>query len=146
MTPYIKRIDFQILKQYWTQVDHFKDPNKRILDVVSTLGPHETIYKNPKRQCYGLFYNNSLIGGTQIVEWEPHLIRYRTINILPEHRGKDLGWFLLEGAWKMDWEHCDTMMGWVRDTHYDWAKRHGFSEEGDWCGDHIRMERIAPWM
>lgn len=146
MTPRIKHIDFESLKSYWIQVDHFRDPSKRILDVISTLGPYKTIYKDPKRQAYGLFNEDKIIGVTQLVEWEPHLIRYRTINILPEYRGNDLGWFLLEGAWKMDWSHCDTMMGWVRDTHYDWSLKHGFKEEGDWYDGHIRMEKVATWM
>lgn len=141
----VKPIEFETIKQYWIEVDHFKDPNKRIEEIIKTLGPHITQELNPRRIAYGLFNNDMLIGATQLVHWSDNLIRYRTINIRSEYRGKDLGWYLLETAWNLDWIGQGNLFGWVRDTHYDWAIKHNFTEmDKHWTGDHIAMSRVMP--
>ena len=139
----IKKIDFDTLKNYWIEVDHFKDPNKRIVEVIRYLGPHTTPYNDPRRIAYGLYSNDTLIGATQLVQWNETHVRYRTLNIKKEYRGKDLGWHLLSNAWKMDWKGCGKLFGWIRNTHCPWALAHGFTElDQAWTDDHIAMERV----
>jgi len=141
----VKQIDFLTLKNYWLEVDHFKDPNKNIVEIIKTLGPHTTKETDPIRIAYGLYDNDKLIGATQLVKWSTELVRYRTLNIRKEYRGKDLGWYLLESAWNTDWIHQGKLFGWVRDTHYDWAIKHRFTELDDsWTNDHIAMVKIMP--
>lgn len=124
----VRTISFEECKSYWLEVDHFKEPHKNILEFVKTLGPFETCFDNPKRQAYGLFSSNRLIGVTQLVEWTGDWVRYRTINILPEFQGQNLGWFLVEEAYKSDWQSYPFLFGWVRDGHDLWAKRNSFEE------------------
>jgi GNAT superfamily N-acetyltransferase len=138
----VKEIDFETLKNYWIEVDHFKDPNKRIVEVIKYLGPHTTPYHDPRRIAYGLYDNDKLIGATQLVQWEENRVRYRTLNVREEYRGEGFGWFLLASAYERDWKGCGKLFGWIRDTHYNWAKVHGFVEIDDkWTNDHIAMER-----
>jgi hypothetical protein len=141
----VEQITFETLRDYWIDVDHFKDPNKRIIEIINTLGPHKTPYTDPKRIAYGLFDGEHLIGATQLVHWDEGLIRYRTINVREELRGQDLGWYLLQTAWDGDWAGEGKLFGWVRDTHYHWAVSHGFVDyDNEWTGDHIAMVRDMP--
>lgn len=141
MSDYIKRISFEQLVDYWREVDHFKDPNKRYAEIINTLGPFTTPFKDPRRIGYGLYRNDELIGVTQLVHWDNKDVRYRTINIRGNYRGEDLGWRLLYSAWHADWTDYDSLIGWIRDTHYDWSKSHGFVESSEWHDDHILMKR-----
>lgn len=137
----IKRIDFNTLKLYWKEVQHF-DANHEIKDVIKVLGAHITPYSNPKRICYGLYTSNTLVGATQLVQWNKGVVRYRTINIRKQYRGNDLGWFLLENAYKLDWTDNNSLFGWVKLTHFDWARQHGFVEiDNNWTDGHIAMVR-----
>lgn len=139
----LRRIPFNIICDYWVEVDHFKDPNKRIVEVIKTLGPHTTTYTNPKRISYGLYDGSRMIGATQLVQWSDDFVRYRTLNIRKEYRNQNLGWELLETAWNADWKECSThLFGWIRDTHYDWAIAHDFIDyDADWSDSHIAMIR-----
>jgi hypothetical protein len=141
----VKQIDFDTLKDYWIEVDHFKDPNKRIVEVIRYLGPHTTPYSSPKRTAYGMYTpDRELIGATQLVQWNESHVRYRTLNIREEYRGVGLGWQLLRKAW-IDFkglDSTDNLFGWIRHTHYDWAEAHGFTVIDDcWIDGHIGMER-----
>lgn len=139
----VRHIDFETLKNYWIEVDHFKDPNKRIVDVIKHLGPHTTPYTDPRRIAYGLYSSDTLIGATQLVQWNKTHIRYRTLNIREQYRGQGLGWYLLSSAYEKDWKGCGKLFGWIRNTHYKWATIHGFVDLDDsWTDDHIAMERI----
>lgn len=138
----VKHIDFETIKNYWIEVDHFKDPNKRIVEVIKYLGPHTTPYDNPKRISYGLYDTDKLIGATQLVQWNETHVRYRTLNIRKEYRGQGLGWKLLETAYKTDWQGQGKLFGWIRNTHHRWAVSHGFIEiDSEWYDNHIGMEK-----
>ena len=65
----VARISFKDLKSYWIEVDHFKDPNKKIREVVRTLGPYRTEMPDPRRFSYGLFDDGRLVGVTHLVQW-----------------------------------------------------------------------------
>lgn len=134
-----KEIDFETLKNYWIEVEHF--PAEHVIkDVIRVLGAHITPYSSPKRIAYGLYSNNKLIGATQLVQWDKGVVRYRTINIRKEYRGKDLGWMLISNALKMHWTDYNKLFGWVKLTHFDWARKHGFKEiDTDWTDGHIAM-------
>lgn len=139
----VKQIDFETLKNYWIEVDHFKDPNKRIVEVIKYLGPHTTPYSDPRRIAYGLYSNDTLIGATQLVQWSETHVRYRTLNVREEYRGQSLGWMLLSTAYKKDWVGHGNLFGWIRDTHYNWAQNHNFVKyDKEWTDDHIAMERV----
>jgi len=139
----VKQINFDTLKNYWIEVDHFKDPNKKIVEIIKTLGPHTTKETDPIRIAYGLYDTDVLVGATQLVKWSAELVRYRTLNVRKEYRGKDLGWYLLESAWNKDWIGQGKLFGWVRDTHYDWAIKHNFTElDSIWTNDHIGMIKV----
>lgn len=138
----VKEISFETIKQYWIKVDHFNDPNKKIVEIIKTLGPYSTPYTNPRKISYGLFDKDKLIGATHLVQWSENQVRYRTLNILKEYRGNDLGWYLLETAYNKDWKNCGNLFGWIRDTHYNWAKLHNFYEiDNKWHNNHVAMER-----
>ena len=138
----VKRISFDYIKEYWIEVDHFKDPNKKIVEVIKTLGNHVTPFSDPRRISYGLFDNNYMIGATHLVQWTEDLVRYRTLNIRKEYRGNDLGWHLLSEAWTMDWIGYKTLYGYIRDTHVPWATKHGFQYYDDeYVDNHISMIR-----
>ena len=51
----VRRISFDELKSYWIEVDHFRDPDKKIREVVRRLGPMESSIADPRRESYGLF-------------------------------------------------------------------------------------------
>lgn len=138
----LRRIPFDVIRDYWLEVNHFKDSNKRIIEIITTLGQHKTEYNNPRRIAYGLYDGNNIIGATQLVQWSSELVRYRTLNIRKEYRSQDLGWEMLETAWNADWKDSGKLFGWIRNTHYDWAKRHGFYEyDKEWTDNHIAMIR-----
>jgi len=138
----VKRIDFKTLKNYWIEVDHFKDSNKRIVEIIKYLGPHTTPYSDPKRIAYGLYDGDMLIGATQLVQWNETHVRYRTLNVREAYRGQGLGWYLLTSSYYQDWKRCGKLFGWIRNTHYPWARAHGFVEiDNKWTDDHIAMER-----
>lgn len=134
-----KKIDFLTLKTYWIEVNHFEDPDKDILDCVSRLGYFRSPIVNPKRISYGLYIDDKLMGGTQLVHWKDDWVRYRTLNIKEECRGKNLGWKLIEYGLK-DWPECDILFGWIRDTHFKWAVEHEFKPiDNTWEDSHCGM-------
>ncbi len=137
----VARISFSVLKSYWIEVDHFKDPHKKIREVVRRLGPYESVTLDPRRFSYGLYDNEELVGVTHLVQWSDHLVRYRTLNVRHSHRGRDLGAFLLKSAIKLDWLPSDhDLFGWIRREHQPWAINHGFKPlDGTWHDDHIAM-------
>jgi len=143
----VRRIPFEVLKQYWIEVDHFQKPGKKIRDVVRVLGPYECTIENPRRESYGLFLEDDLIGVTHLVQWDDHWLRYRTLNIREAYRGpEDLGWQLLRRAIDLDWRDWKVdgryMFGWIRRHHVPWSLAHGFETIGDtWHGEHIGMRR-----
>ena len=135
----VKHISERDIKEYWLSENHFRDPNKKISFDISRLGHFVNKIENPRKIPYGLFLGESLVGVTMIYEWNEEWVRYRTINILPEHRGKGLGCSLLKTAYLMDWENKD-LFGWVARYHYDWSKKAGFQEiDGVWEDNHIGM-------
>lgn len=139
----VVHISFNDLKSYWVEVDHFKDPNKKIRELVRYLGPYKSEMTNPRRFSYGLFDGPDLVGVTHLVQWSDALVRYRTLNVRPSHRGRDLGSFLLISAIIMDWraQDCD-LFGWIRRDHQPWALAHGFDPlDGSWHDDHIAMTK-----
>jgi N-acetylglutamate synthase-like GNAT family acetyltransferase len=122
----VKNISFSTIKEYWIEVEHFAEPNKIYVQIPRTLGH--------------LYAEERLIGVTQLIEWAPGVVRYRTINIREEYRGKDLGYYLLKTALAEDWSSFQYLFGWVRKSHYEWSLRHGFREfDGIWSNDHIAM-------
>jgi hypothetical protein len=138
----VQHIDFETIKQFWIDVNHFNEPDKKIVEIIKRLGKHRTFITNPKRISYGLFNNNNLIGVTHLVRWSDTHVRYRTLHILKEYRGNDLGWYLLKAAYKKDWQGEGNLFGWIRNTHYLWAKNHGFVDiDSTWTDNHIAMER-----
>jgi GNAT superfamily N-acetyltransferase len=139
----VARISFNDLKSYWIEVDHFKDPNKKIREVVRALGPYRTEMPDPRRFSYGLYDDGKLVGVTHLVQWSDALVRYRTLNVRPSHRGKDMGSFLLSSAINMDWKpSVNDLFGWIRRDHQAWASAHGFKPlDGRWHDDHIAMIR-----
>ena len=124
-------IPFSRLVQYWKTVNHFNDLNKKYKPFVKRLGPFQITFDNPKYKCYGLFDQycgkEKMIGGTQLMEWEPNTIRFRTINIIKEYRHQDLGWCLLEAAYKEDWQDYENLFGWMKIDKLDWALSKGFN-------------------
>ena len=135
----VKKITFPEIKNYWIEVDHFKEPNKKVIEVITSLGHLKNTLEQPRRQSYGLFLRERLIGVTKLVEWENEFVRYRTLNIRKEFRGSDLGWSLLMEAYSDGWQQRN-LFGWVRRSHYDWSRSKGFVElDGIWNEDHIAM-------
>lgn len=139
----VVRISFDELKSYWIEVDHFKDTNKKIREVVRSLGPYKNKIDDPRRFSYGLYDGKTLAGVTHLVQWSDKLVRYRTLNVRPEHRNKNLGWFLLSSAVHMDWMSSGLdLFGWIRRDHQTWANLHGFKQlDGQWHDDHIAMTK-----
>ena len=140
----VTRISFDELKSYWIEVDHFQDPDKKIREVVRRLGPLESSIADPRRESYGLFDGGRLVGATHLVKWNDYWVRFRTLNVRPEYRGRDLGWFLLSRAVNLDWQDRKQpeqyVFGWVRRDHRGWSDGHGFQPfDGRWHDDHIAM-------
>ena len=140
----VERIDFETLKQYWLDVVHFQEPDKKIREVVRVLGPYECVLDDPRRESYGLFHDGGLIGVTHLVQWDANWLRYRTLNIREPFRGPDLGWMLLRRAMELDWRDWKVpgkfMFSWLRRSHMPWSLAHGFTEiDGRWHGDYIAM-------
>jgi hypothetical protein len=133
----VKEISFDTLKTYWTDQKHF-DADHDCKEVVRYLGTHINAYTDPKRKCYGLYYLDEIIGGTQLVQWNEDVVRYRTINVKPKYRGYDLGWYLIQQGLQ-DFQ-CSKLFGWIKHNHIDWAKKHGFYEvDHCWTDKHIAM-------
>ena len=143
----IKRIPFAELKQYWIEVDHFHQPDKKIREVVRTLGPYTCTIENPRRQSYGMFIDGGLIGVTHLVQWDGHWLRYRTLNIREPYQGPaDLGWKLLRRAVHMDWRDWKVdgryLFSWARRSHLPWSLAHGFATvDNIRHGEHMAMHR-----
>ena len=143
----IKKITFAQLKQYWLEVDHFHRPDKKIREVVRTLGPYKCTIENPRRQSYGMFMGGGLIGVTHLVQWDDNWLRYRTLNIREPYQGpEDLGWKLLRRAVHMDWRDWKVrdryLFSWTRRSHMPWSLAHGFEAVTDtWHGEHMAMRR-----
>lgn len=142
----VRHISFEDIKAYWIEVDHFRDPAKRIREVVARLGPMKSPLSDPRRRSYGLFDGDTLIGATHLVQWDDHWIRYRTLNVRTAHRGQGLGWTLLRRAVEMDWRDsgldATDVLGWIRRDHEPWARRHGFEPvDGQWHDDHLAMTK-----
>ena len=140
----VQRISFDELKDYWAKTDHFGQPDKKVREVVRSLGPYPATYDDPPRQSYGLYDDGELIGATHLVVWSDTWLRYRTINVLPKYRGQDLGWLLLARAIHMDWQDWKKpdryLFGWVKRDHQSWSTSHGFNaHDGTWHDDHIIM-------
>ena len=140
----VKRISFDDLKSYWIEIDHFANPKKRIREVVRHLGAHESDIADPHRISYGLFDDGRLIGVTHLVEWSRTWVRYRTINVRPAYRGRDLGWFLLRSAVNLDWQEWKTpdkfVFGWVKRDHLAWSLAHDFRPfDNRWHEDHTAV-------
>lgn len=143
----IERITFAELKQYWIEVDHFHQPDKKIREVVHRLGPHTCKIEDPRRQSYGVFLRGGLIGVTHLVQWDCDWLRYRTLNIREPYQGPDdLGWKLLRRAVDMDWRDWKVggryLFSWARRSHVAWSLAHGFETVDDtWHGEHMAMRR-----
>jgi len=140
----VNRISFDALKSYWIEVDHFGNPKKKIREVVRCLGTHESSLEDPRRISYGLFDGNRLIGVTHLVEWSSHWLRYRTINVHQDYRGRNLGWFLLRSAVNLDWQEWkrsgNYVFGWVKRDHLAWSVTHDFKPvDNRWHGDHTAV-------
>jgi len=137
-------IPFDEIKAYWIAVDHFGVPDKKIREVVSSLGPLKSSFADPRRVSYGLFDSDRIIGVTHLVQWSDDWVRYRTINIHPAYRGRDLGWYLIRIAVNMDWRDMKApgkfLFGWIRRPHHPWSVAHGFEPaDGTWHDDHMVM-------
>jgi GNAT superfamily N-acetyltransferase len=146
MDPRVAHISFDELKSYWIEVDHFRHPEKKFRQVVRRLGPYQSTLDDPKRHSYGLFDGDRLIGVTHLVQWSDDLVRYRTLNVRPPYRGRNLGELFLERAVNLDWGHLKSpgkyLLGWIRRDHQPWACAHGFDPlDGSWHDDHIAMIR-----
>ncbi len=143
----IERISFAELKQYWIEVDHFRQPDKKIREVVRTLGPYTCAIEDPRRQSYGMLVDGGLIGVTHLVQWDGNWLRYRTLNIREAYQGpEDLGWKLLRRAVDMDWRDWKLdgryLFSWARRSHVAWSLAHGFEAVTDTRhGEHIAMRR-----
>lgn len=140
----VNRISFDEIRSYWIQVDHFGDPAKKIREVVRRLGPHESGLEEPRRISYGLFDGGRLVGVTHLVEWNQHWLRYRTINVRLDYRGRGLGWFLLRSAVNLDWGGWKSpdnyLFGWVKRDHLGWSLAHDFKPFDDrWHDDHTAV-------
>lgn len=138
---YTKHITFDELVSYWKMTNHFNDPNKKYTEVLGYLGNLTTPFKDPRRFSYGLFLDDKIIGATHLVHWDDKIVRYRTINILKEYQGNDLGWALLSQAWSKDWKGYGNLLGWVRHDHEKWCLAHGFNAIGTLYDNHIPMTR-----
>ena len=142
----VSQISFDDLKDYWTEVDHFRDPDKKYREVVRRLGPYSSAISDPRRFSYGLFEDGRLIGATHLVQWSKDLVRYRTLNVRKPYRGRGLGLLLLKSAIDLDWRDWKYsgahLFGWIRRDHQEWAKTQGFEPlDGRWHDNHIAMTR-----
>lgn len=142
----VTQISFDDLKDYWTEVDHFRDPKKKYRQVVRRLGPYRSTISDPRRYSYGLFDDGRLIGATHLVQWSNKLVRYRTLNVRKPFRGRGLGALLLTSAIDLDWRDWNSsnahLFGWIRRDHHAWAESQGFQPlDGRWYDDHIAMTK-----
>ena len=125
---WIKKIDFLKMKDYWMEVEHFHIPDKIITEKVPQLGPYKSKYdtENQKTQAYGLFNDDHMIGGTQIIEWNNTTIRWRANNIRESHRGKGLFYNLQSTIIAKDWSDKITLLGWFRSAAMWWPPIYNF--------------------
>ena len=140
----VNRISFGELKAYWVKVDHFAVPGKKIREIVRSLGDYRFTFADPSRFSYGLFDSGELIGVTHRVQWDGDWLRYRTLNIRPASRSRDLGWVLLRTAVALDWKERvlapTHVFAWVRREYQAWSITHGFTPaDGRWVDGHIAM-------
>lgn len=142
----VSHISFDQLKDYWAEVDHFRDPDKKFREVVHRLGPYTSKLSDPRRFSYGLFDGPDLVGATHLVQWSDSLIRYRTLNVREAYRGRGLGAHLLCEAVNLDWRDWksaeNALFGWIRRDHRAWAENQGFQPlDGQWHDDHVAMSK-----
>lgn len=124
----VQQIPFEMIQKYWVEVKHFHTANKVITEQVTQLGPYKSSYEWGKQntQAYGLFDDDYMIGGTQILEWEHNVIRWRTNNIRIEYRGQGLFYKFLSTIIVNDWSHKDLLIGWFRSSAMWWPPIYGF--------------------
>lgn len=163
----IKKIKFSKIKDYWIKVEHFHIPNKIITEQVPQLGPYKSKYgmDDQKTQAYGLFDDDYMIGGTQIIEWDDGIIRWRANNIRTSHRGKGLFYNLQSTIIANDWSNKTTLLGWFRSAAMWWPPLYNFqlydgikhNHDGDIymmvtksikdiCGDYNKRENKISWI
>ncbi len=141
----ITRISFETIKRYWVENKHFNDPKKNIIKNVRYLGPYVNTEENPRGICYGLYTGPELIGVTMLYTWNKNWVRYRTLNILPRWRGRDLGWLLLLNSYSEDW-HGRDIFGWTRNSHRQWSEKKGFEilkSEGEVNSHHAMLLKFS---
>ena len=122
----VRDLDFEDLVVYWKYTNHFNDAKKIYKEVVKKLGPYQCNISFPAHKAYGLYHNNTLVGATQIMQWDYLTVRFRTINILPEYRGNGLGWHLIDTAIKRDWNKYEELFGWMSLRRLNWAIKNEF--------------------
>ena len=124
----IKRIEFSIIKDYWIKVGHFHVPNKIITEKVPQLGIYKSEYnmENQKTQAYGLFDGDYMMGGTQIIEWNNSIIRWRANNIRESYRGNGLFYDLLSTIIANEWSDKTMLIGWFRSAAMWWPPLYNF--------------------
>lgn len=131
----IKQIQFSQLVDYWKDTEHFAHvPNKKYNEIIKYLGPFECKLENPKAISYGVFDGDKMIGGTQIQEWDETTVRFRTVNIREEYRGKNLGYWMIKRSILSDWFTYELVIEWMRDSIIRWCESNGFEdyEGGVW--------------
>ena len=116
------------MKEYWIEVKHFHIPNKIITEKVTQLGPYRSKYtmETQKTQAYGLFEDDYMIGGTQIIEWNDSIIRWRANNIRESHRGKGLFYNLQSTIIANNWSDKITLLGWFRSAAMWWPPLYNY--------------------
>lgn len=124
----IKKISFETIRDYWLEVGHFHVANKVITEQVIELGPYKSHYEwgEQQTQAYGLFDKNYMIGGTQILEWQPDVIRCRAYNIRTEYRNNNLFYKFLSTIVASDWSKKQLLVSWFRSSMMKWALKNNF--------------------
>ncbi len=135
---FIKKIEFSKIKDYWIEVEHFHVPNKIITEKVPQLGPYKSKYdmENQKTQAYGLFDGDYMMGGTQIIEWDDSVIRWRANNIRESYRGKGLFYNLLSTIVATEWSNKTVLIGWFRSAAMWWPPSYDFQSYDGIRHDH----------
>jgi len=134
----VKKIPFETIRNYWVDVGHFHVANKVITEQVTELGPYKSYYEWGKQrtQAYGLFDGNYMIGGTQILEWQPVVIRWRTNNIRGAYRGQNLFYKVLATIIANDWVEKKLLIGWFRSAATWWPPINNFEPYDDELHEH----------
>ncbi len=124
---HIQKLSFVQIKKYWIDNNHFSNVDgKKINRVVNQLGPYTIEVDHPRIQAYGLIDNDTIIGVTQFHQWTDNEVRFRTINIIDEYRGSNLGYAFLETLINQEWDTMLRLIGWLREPAFPWAQRNGF--------------------